>query len=414
MKIKNNIVEIFILATTSILLIYSSDPVMYNDSSRYLEGSLKDPPLYSVVILIMQSIFKTLNSVVVLQTFIMSIGIIFFTNTLSVLFKLNTLKKSIIAIFLYLPTLKFYNHLLTEPLSNAFSLLLVSYVIKLICNFNIRNLIWSAIFVIALLLMRNQFILLYPLILLLYLFLFFIYYKKNTFVLLAISFLTIFLVHNSLSILNKYIKQGSFQNKTLLSSDTGVFNFLYIDSIYISSINDAELFENPYIQKTLTEIFEDINNNKALMEYYDGRGHFSKSYQIIRDKSPAPLKILADKENTSIIELKKNISIKLIKANWKNYMKHIFKKFYDSSWLFVFVPFFMLLASFINFLKYKSNFSLIVIFLSSFSLSNHSVIYLFGRVQPRYFIYSDFILLVFIFVSFSVLIIKNQKMNNKN
>jgi len=50
MKIKNNIVEIFILATTSILLIYSSDPVMYNDSSRYLEGSLKDPPLYSVVI----------------------------------------------------------------------------------------------------------------------------------------------------------------------------------------------------------------------------------------------------------------------------------------------------------------------------------------------------------------------------
>jgi hypothetical protein len=409
MNVKNNIIEILILTASIILLIYSCDPVIYNDSSRYLEGNLKDPPLYSIIITIMQSIFKSLNSVIVLQTFVMSFGIIFFTNTLSIIFSLNTLNKLIVAIFLYLPTLKFYNHLLTEPFSNAFSLLFVSFIIRLICNFNFQNLIWSSVFTISLLLMRNQFILLYPLILLLYLCIFIVHTKKNTFTFLAISLFSILIVHNSLSTLNKYLKQDTFKNKTILNSETGVFNFLYIDAIYISSVKDVQLFENLNSKKTLTKIFALVNNDKALMEHYDGRGHFSKSYQIIRDKSPSLLKDLAVQENTNIINLKKEISLKLIRANFKNYAKHIFKKFYDSSWLFIFVPFFMLIASFINFLKYKSNFSIIVMFLSSFSLANHSVIYLFGRVQPRYFIYSDFILLVFIFISFSILIIKNKK-----
>ena len=66
--------------------------------------------------------------------------------------------------------------------------------------------------------------------------------------------------------------------------------------------------------------------------------------------------------------------------------------------MFVFVPFLMLIAGLIVFLKNKSHFSLLIIFLSTFALGNHAVIYLFGRVQPRYFIYSDFILLVFIFI----------------
>ena len=68
----------------------------------------------------------------------------------------------------------------------------------------------------------------------------------------------------------------------------------------------------------------------------------------------------------------------------------------------MFIPFFMLLAGFISFLNNKSKFSLVIIFLSIFTLSNHSVVYLFGRVQPRYLIYTDFILLVFILILFSV------------
>jgi len=51
--------------------------------------------------------------------------------------------------------------------------------------------------------------------------------------------------------------------------------------------------------------------------------------------------------------------------------------------------------------KNRSNLSLFLISLSSFALANHSVVYLFGRVQPRYLIYSDFILLIFIFIIIS-------------
>ena len=154
------------------------------------------------------------------------------------------------------------------------------------------------------------------------------------------------------------------------------------------------------MKKTLIKIFKEVEKEKALLKYYDGRGHYGLSLRKINYLSHYHINILSRHENTTMISLKKEISIKLIKANFGKYIKHLFKKFYDSSWLFVFVPFFMLISGTISFFKLKSHISLLVIFLSLFTLANHSVIYLFGRVQPRYFIYTDFILLIFIFILF--------------
>ena len=135
MSIKNYILEILVLAFILLLLVYSSDPVLYKDSSRYLKGSLNDPPLYSNIILVMQSIFKNLESVVVLQTILMGFAIIYLTKTLAITFNLDIFNKTIIILFLLPPCLKFYNILLTEPISYSFALLFVSFVIKLIYNF---------------------------------------------------------------------------------------------------------------------------------------------------------------------------------------------------------------------------------------------------------------------------------------
>ena len=111
----------------------------------------------------MQLIFGSLNSVIILQTLFVGFGIIYFTRTVEIHFNLNVMIKSIIALFLFLPVLKFYKSLITEPISYAFSLLFVSFVVKLIYNLKIKNIIWNTIFVILLLLLRNQFIFLYPL-----------------------------------------------------------------------------------------------------------------------------------------------------------------------------------------------------------------------------------------------------------
>ena len=407
MKIKNNIIDISILIGALIILFYSSDPIIYPDSHRYLNGNLHDPPLYSSIISMMLSIFGTLNSVIVLQTLFISFSIIFFVKTLTTQFNLDLTIRALVSLFLFAPIIQFNRHLLTEPISYAFSLLFVSFTFKLIYNLNYKNLIWSTIFIIALLLTRNQFLFLYPVILLLYLGILILHHSKKTFSLLAISFLSIFLIHNALLNLNKYINQDTFKNEN--SIDKSAFLFIYIDAIYISTSNDSKLFKNQNIQKTLTEIFGEMDKRKALLKYYNGRGHFGLSLKDIRIYSKPLLKNLAIQENTDINSLKKEISIKLIKTNITKYIKHIFKKFYDSAWLFVFVPFFMLLASLINFIKHKSHFSLLVIFLSSFALANHSIVYLFGRVQPRYFIYSDFILLIFIFITFAVLLKQKVK-----
>ncbi|MDC3356063.1 hypothetical protein OAW58_01280 [Candidatus Pelagibacter ubique] len=405
-KIKDNIIEILVVAGVMLILLYSSSPDIYPDTQRFLSGNLHDPPLYSTIIYVMQLIFGSLNSVIILQTLFIGFGIIYFTRTVEIHFNLNVMIKSIIALFLFLPVLKFYKSLITEPISYAFSLLFVSFVVKLIYNLKIKNIIWITIFVILLLLLRNQFIFLYPVILLLYLGILILYSSKKTFSWLLISFLSIFIIHNVTISTNKHIKKNYFENKSF-STNKGIFFFAYIDAIYISDYEDIELFEDQKLKNTLAVIFNELNDKKALIKYYNHRGHFSLSLKTIRDHSDIVLEDLAQKENTTIINLKKQISIKLIAANFEKYVEHTFKKFYDSTWLFIFIPFFMMLASLISFIKYKSKDSLLILFLSTFALANHSVVYLFGRVQPRYLIYTDFVILVFIFITF-IIFLKNK------
>ncbi len=406
-NIKENIIEILVAVGVLLLLLYSSSPDIYPDTQRFLSGNLHDPPLYSTIINIMQLTFGNLNSVIILQTLFVGFGIIYFSKTVAIHFNLDVMIKSIITFFLFLPVLQFYNSLITEPISYAFSLLFISFAIKLIYDLNIKNIFWSTIFVIALLLTRNQFIFLYLVILLLYLGILILDSSKKKFLWLLISFLSICVIHNASISLNK----NNFENK-VLSNNKGIFFFTYIDAIYISDNEDVELFENQNLKNTLTVIFNKLNDKKALIKYYDNRGHFSLSLKTIRNSSDILLKDLAVKENTTIINLKKKISIKLIIANFETYIRHTFKKFYDSTWLFIFVPFFMMLASLISFTKYKSKDSLLILFLSTFALANHSVVYLFGRVQPRYLIYTDFIILVFIFITFIICLKKNILFSN--
>ncbi len=420
MKIKKNIMEILIFMGVLTILYYSSDPVYYSDSSRYINGSLLDPPMYSSIIFILQNLFGKLESVVVFQTLLIGFGIIYFTRTISVILNLNSFIKIIVSLLLFVPILKFYDNVLTEPISYAFTLLFVSCVIKLIYNFNFKNLILTILFAISLLLTRNQFLFLYPVILLLFFGIFIINKsKKKVAKLLISSFLVIVITHNLIILINTYLNQDSFNKEYVTKNNNwkesltyislGPSYFVFIDAIYISSIKDVKLFENQNHQKTLTKIFNEMDDQKSLAKYYDGRGHFSKSFSDIRDYSQDLLLDLAKEENTSVSNLKKEIALTLISANFGKYIKQIFKKFYDSTWLFVFIPFFILISSLIGFLKNKSRLSLVTIFVSSFVLANHSLVYIFGRVQPRYLIYSDFIFIVFIFLFFIIFFQKKNK-----
>ena len=82
MKIKNNLIEIMTVAGVLVLLFYSSDPFMQGDSMRYLHKSLIDPPMYTSIIFIIQSLFGSLKPVGILQTILIGLGIIHFTRTI--------------------------------------------------------------------------------------------------------------------------------------------------------------------------------------------------------------------------------------------------------------------------------------------------------------------------------------------
>ena len=146
-------------------------------------------------------------------------------------------------------------------------------------------------------------------------------------------------------------KSKNFQ-QTLLNKNYSVYFFTYIDAIYISTPKDIELFKNKKIKETLSKIFKEMNKRKALIKYYNHRGHYALSLKEIRDYSDVLLHELAFEEKTTIIQLKKReISLKLIASNFEKYIKHIFKKFYDSTWLFVFIPLFMFIPGIISFLN---------------------------------------------------------------
>ena len=408
MNIKNNLIETIILISTLILLFYSSEPVIYSDSSRYLEGNFKDPPMYFTVVNLMNFMFGNLNSVIIFQTLFICFSIIHFVRSVTKCFLISKLTKNLVSIFLFLPIIQFYNNLLTEALSYAFSLMFVSFSIRLIFNYKMKNLMWITVYATLLLLMRNQFIILYPVIILLYVGVFIINKSKKNYNWFLSSLIIIFISHNSLISLNTFIKNSSFKTSDLSYLKVGPSFYTYLDAIYISSKKDVKLFKNQNIQNTLSKIFENMYKDKALIEHYNSRGHYGLSLKKIKTLSKPLLQDLALKENKSVNTLRKEISIILIRANFKIYLKHIFKKFYDSTWLFVFLPFFMLISGLVAFLKHKSKYSLFIIFISIFSLTNHSVVYLFGRVQPRYFIYTDFVLLIGIFILFEIFLRKKM------
>lgn len=396
-KIKKNLIEIFVLIGIVLLFFFSTDPVIYPDSNRYLMGSIYDPPLYSTFVKMINLLFGDLNYVIVFQTILIGISIVCLTKTLAIYLDLDIKIKTIISIFLFLPIIQFYNNLLTEPLSYALSLFFINFAIRLIYNFNNKYLILVSIFAITLLLTRHQFMFLYPVILILYLGIFIIknFQTKS----LILSFFIIIFLHNTLININSKIRKDDYKKYNFKNDYTGIFFFTYIDAIYISSNKDIKLFNDKKLQNALKLIFLEMDKRKSLIKYYDGRGHFGSSFKNIRNYSKSVFGDIYTNKKDLVI-MKRDVSIKLIKKNIVKYVKHIFKKSYDSAWIFIFVPLCILIPALFVFIKNKSYFSLLSIFLTTFVLINHTTIYLFGRVQPRYFIYTDFILLIFIFIIF--------------
>lgn len=404
------------------LIFDSLNPQIYSDSSRYLTGSLLDPPMYSTIIFTMNSLFGSLKSVIFLQALLIGFAITYFVKTISKIINLTYLEKFFVSLIIFLPAIEFYNDLLTEGISYSFSLFFVSFVIRLIYRFNYKNVLLTVVASCALLLTRNQFLFIYPLIFFIFLGVFILQKKIKTLKILLSSFIIILVVHNFFIFVNTYLNQdkinkqyiGNLNNNNNLTDSLtyttlGPSYFIYIDAIYVSNPDDAKFFKNIKIRNTVEKILKEIDDRKLSFKYYDGRGHFGKSLVNIRDYSNPLLLKLALEENISISSLKREIATKLILKNFKKYIYQIFKKVYDTTWLFVLIPINLLLISLIMFIKKNDSFSLMLVSISLFVLANHSVVYLFGRVQPRYFIYSDFIFLVMIFILFSTIFKKIWK-----
>ena len=159
---KNNYYTLtFLFISNIVIAFYSSDPV-FRISARYIKQSFMDPQSILRFIIVMEYIFGTLNSVVIFQTLFIFLGS-FFRNVTKY-FNLSLQIKIIIYFFYFYP---FYNFI--EFINRTFGLhfhFFIAFIIKLIFNFKYKNLIGCTLFSAVYFLLRNQFIFIYPLLIL--------------------------------------------------------------------------------------------------------------------------------------------------------------------------------------------------------------------------------------------------------
>ena len=161
-KFKNVWLRISVITAIFVLLFSSSEPIIYGDSSRYLEPSLRGSILYSLMIDSLTLLFRSLTAVVVLQALLIGFAIIYFIETISDCFDFNNVTKIIIILILFLPIPSFYRNILTEAMTYAITIFLVSSMINLIYNFELRSLVKVSIFTLLLLISKKQFLFLIP------------------------------------------------------------------------------------------------------------------------------------------------------------------------------------------------------------------------------------------------------------
>ena len=158
------------------------------------------------------------------------------------------------------------------------------------------------LFIILLVLLRNQLVILYPIRCKVFIFHFGIFViqksRKIYIFKLIFSFICIFLFQQSATKIDNYIKIKTLKNDQYIKllNKKSPIRFISNDAIYISDIKDIELFKNKTLRKALFNLFTALEKEKALSKYYDSRGHFALSFKIIDDFSELILIDVAKKK----------------------------------------------------------------------------------------------------------------------
>lgn len=403
---------IFVSVFFTVFLFYNG-PIISPDSTSYINMEIIRGPFYSVFLWI----FRTIFGENIYLDFVLLFQIIFnlFTAIVFVLFlKKNINLSPLIVLILYLslfyPIYKVSIGIKTEALAFPMFLMFIIFYLHYVRNKSYKKYLTSITCLTILILIRTQFLFVFPAIILLELF------SKDKVKEKFIRYTLLLLVFFTTMLLDKtyhYLQHGNF----ISTPFTGIQ--LATTAFYSSDKDDYILFDGKdrtVVKNVLDSAYDKGLSYNSLLRSHRNVGsselawHFTHSYNDLCHRTLRPIIFNSISEENLALKWKKfdNITISfaltLIIDNWQNFsrvflvniIENVFKNYFN---IFIFLSIFLLLI-----LKFHKNFVnptyLIILISFLFTSFNLILVSLVEPVMERYTIYTD----VLIGISFILLI----------
>jgi len=416
-----------LLALTGLYLILHG-PVMHPDSPSYKNMDPRRSAGYPFFLYIFRIFGEGhLHAASIAQIIFNLTAIAVLMRFLQKIFGLNGF-----LLLLFLPPLwygmnRYYypGEISTEALAFPIFIFVAVCFFRGILNKDYKMMLTAMIINVLLVLVRAQFLFMYPVFLLGLLHIYLTDRNAETLLRYAGILLLLYPATNLIDRSYHY----AFHGKFISSPFSG--NGIATNAFYIAQEEDYRLFEDETTQKLFKEIYHSIYRDTLNLDAFtdkhpsgqprgnvSGVMHYSMSFNHILHGTMTPIlqghfQELEGIESWEAIENKVNqFSGPLIKANWKdfilyNFIYEITVRGFQSRFLLVtFVILFI--ASFAG-LFYNNKFAILLFYCSLFHSLSFIVVAIGGRVLFRYSLYTEFLLYLLIIAGIFYLINKNNE-----
>lgn len=411
------------LLIASVYIIFKG-PDLGNDSYSYIHMYVFRPPGYPLFLAFLRLFTDhSLWLAVILQTFFNAAVFIFFIRYICKEFGIHPVLSLLILPFIvyYFVSMVEPQKILTESIAFPLFLLLSVYFIKGVIHKNIKGLIIALGINVILVLIRGQFLFVFPLVVLAgcYVIIWNRTYQNAKSI--ALFFAVVVISYGSVGLINRtyhYIVHDTF-------SDTQSYLSFVRNAFYISEKDDYLLFEDEFQQELHREMYDTLYSsglnadafydtiNPAIPKQDRRRSdlviHFHESLKtiaqillgdLIRDKYQDLNQFEYELERD---ELLKEFSGTLIKENFSLYMYLVASEIvvygFNGNRTFMLTTALIFIISFIGLWR-ANKFSEILFFFIIARVLNLLVMALSNRVLGRYTMYEEFILLSVLMVMF--------------
>lgn len=253
------------------------DIKIYPDSIGYIEGQPIRSAGYPLIVSFFEMLFGSygLQVLNIVQLLIILGVIVYLLNYLKKAFKLSDLTLLLLSFLFYYALYRIGNGIATEPLALALFLLCIKFLLQFIFEHSLKAILQYFIILSLLILIRAQFYFLYPVTLIVIMYL---YYKNRDMKLMLSSLIFMVLTVISLNVVDRtyhYMKHNAF----ISTPYTGLQ--LITDALYISEKKDTVFISNTFERKLFGEIQQKLTEQNLTYETLKSNNENIETAQIV-------------------------------------------------------------------------------------------------------------------------------------